>query len=106
MTICLQNQIWNPTLCFLESRIIFWNRIFFWNQNWKFKTPFLESKMKSDRFWNPKRILKVTFGIQNGIRWNPKWKPAFFLIQIEIRFQMKSDGTFYKEGGVPLNPRN
>ena len=53
---------WNPTLCFLESGN------FFLELNTFFEIQIGNRKIFGIR----NRILKAIFGIQNGIRWNPK----------------------------------
>ena len=79
MTICLQNPNWNPAHFFGSEH-------FFWIPNWKSKTPFLESKMESNRFLeseieSSKLSLESkteTVGIQKEIQhffWNPNWNP-------------------------------
>ena len=81
MTICLKNTIWNPTLCFLESGTFFWNPELFFESKFEFENSFFRIQNGIRSFFGIRnRILKAIFGIQNGIRWNPKWNPAILFL--------------------------
>ena len=97
MTICLQNPNWNPAHFFGSEH-------FFCIPNWKSKTPYLESKMESNRFLeseieSSKLSLESkteTVGIQKGIQ-------HFFLeskLESDSKF-LESDDTF---GNRKYNP--
>ena len=97
MTICLQNPIWNPTLCFLESGTFFWNRTLFLESKLEIENSFfrIQNGIRSV-FGIRNRILKAIFGIQNEIRWNPKWNPAFF-----FKSKLESDSKFFESKWNP-----
>ena len=90
MTICLRNPNWNPAHFFGSEH-------FFCIPNWKSKTPYLESKMESNRFLeseieSSKLSLESkteTVGIQH-----------FFGIQIEIRFKIFRIRRYFWESKI------